>query len=374
MSLYTIRDFTRLRQYSHIVWDIDRTITDENGALSEEVAAKIVNLALDDGVFHSFITGRDAQWMQAKVINRLIPFYKFLDVRGRLDFYGEVGCVIQHVSEDGTVSKRFDIEIENHPLKTNANGIRDKLRALVYDPAELKAYNGGKLRAAEEVIYDANDCGWIIDPTKRVAPECHPYIWATSKAAFATFEKIRTKEGYFSDFDQDPYADRLRRMIKEEGFTEQVDIEVIGTAINIVPRLNGSKLGKSWATGKALMHIWDKIGKNVFGLDHVVSRTICAGDGRADLDFTKPMFPKSLGKDTPQNPIGIIFVGGEHDLPKKSSPDYDLCKNILIQATGQGTLAVNAREQRISWQNAMGARVISEVLDYLKMWGYFRQF
>lgn len=372
--LFTIKDFTRLRQYSHIVWDIDRTITDENGELSEEVAAKIVNLALDDGVYHSFITGRDAKWMEKKVIKRLIPFFKFLDVRGRLDFYGEVGCVIQHVSEDGTVSKRFDAEIENHPLKTNENGIRDKLRALVYDPANLKQFEGEKLLSGEEVIYDADEDGWIFEPTKRLAPACHPYIWAKSKEAFATFEKIRTKEGHFSDFDQDPYAEILRAMINAEGFTDLVDIEVIGTAINIVPRLNGSKLGKSWATGKALVHIWGKIGKNVFGLDHVTSRTISAGDGRADLDFTRPTFPTSLGVDIPHNPIGIIFVGGEHDLPKKNTPAHDLCDNILIQATGQGTLAVNAREQRISWQNAMGARVISEVLDYLKMWGYFRKF
>ncbi len=372
--LFSIKNFTHLRQYSHIVWDIDRTITNESGELSEEVAAKIVNLALEDGVYHSFITGRDATWMKKKVIDRLIPFYKFLDVRGRLDFYGEVGCVIQHVAENGEVSKRFDAEIENHPLKTNANGIRDKLRALVYDPAKLKAYNGGKLRAAEEVIYDANDCGWIIEPSKCVAPECHPYIWATSKEAFATFEKIRTKEGYFGDFDQDPHADRLRSMIKEEGFTEQVDIEVIGTAINIVPRVNGSKLGKSWATGKALMHIWEKIGKNVIGLDQIIAKTISAGDGRADLDFTRPTFPKSVSTALTRTPIGIIFVGGEHDLPKFGSPDFGLRENILIQATGQGTLAVHARERRISWENAMGARVISEVLDYLKMWGYFRKF
>ena len=373
--LFTIKDFTRLRKYSHIVWDIDRTITDENGALSEEVAAKIINLALEDGVYHSFITGRDAQWMQKKVIDRLVPFYKFLDVRGRLDFYGEVGSVIQHVSDDGTVSKRFDAEIEHHPLKTNQNGIRDKLRALVYDPATLQAYEGGKLDTAEEVIYDADDCGWIIDRTKTVAPPCHPYIWARSKEAFATFEKIRTKEGFFNDFDQDPYAERLRAMITQEGFAEQVDIEVIGTAINIVPRLNGSKLGKSWATGKALLHLWEhKIGKNEVSLEQVIAGTISAGDGKADLDFTKPSFPEAIAKELKRKKIDIIFVGGELDLPKLGSADYALRENIIIQATGQGTLAVHARERRISWQDAMGARVISEVLDYLKLWGCFKRF
>ncbi|HLC49233.1 MAG TPA: hypothetical protein VJI96_02500 [Candidatus Andersenbacteria bacterium] len=373
--LFTIRDFTRLRQYSHIVWDIDRTITDENGALSEEVAAKIINLALNERVFHSFITGRDADWMKVKVIDRLIPFFKFNDVRGRLDFYGEVGSVIQRVSDDGTVTERFDSEIENHPLKMNANGVRDKLRALVYDPEKLESFNGRKLEAAEEVIYDANECGFVIDRTKHVAPICHPYIWATSKKAFATFEKIRNKEGYFNDFDQDPYAERLRSMITTEGFSDQVDIEVIGTAINIVPKLNGLKLGKSWATGKALMHIWEqKIGKNEISLDQVIAGTISAGDGRADLDFTKPMFPEAIARDLKRNRVDIIFVGGELDLPKVGSADYSLRENIIIQATGQGTLAVNARERRISWQDAMGARVISEVLDYLKMWGHFREF
>ena len=109
-------------------------------------------------------------------------------------------------------------------------------------------------------------------------------------------------------------------------------------------------------------------------LEQVIAGTISAGDGKADLDFTKPSFPEAIAKELKRKKIDIIFVGGELDLPKLGSADYALRENIIIQATGQGTLAVHARERRISWQDAMGARVISEVLDYLKLWGCFKRF
>jgi len=374
--LFSIPNFARIKKYGHIIWDIDRTITDEDGRLSQEVAAKICNVAKEDGVFHSFITGRDAAWICANVIVPLQQFYMFADVRNKLDFYGEVGSVIQHVDESGNVTKWFDADIEKHPLRTNQNGIRDKLRKLVYDPDQLSPFQEGmKLETTQEVYFDANGQGYVVNLDRQEVPLCHPYIWSTSKEAFATYEKIRSSDGRISDFDQTPFADKIREVIRQEGMQDQIDLEVIGTAINIVPKVNGGKLGKSWAAGKALLNLWDKkLGRRV-PLDAVVAGTISAGDGLADLDFTVPVFPHTVEGELRTKPcLDIIFVGSRNDLPKPGHHSFELTKNIIIQATGEGTLAVHSNRQSITWHDAIGATVIAQVLDYMKLWTSFRSF
>ena len=64
--MHRIVDWAKLRHFSHIIWDIDGTIT-EHDKLSEEATIKIINLALK-GVYHSFITGRDGDWIITNVI------------------------------------------------------------------------------------------------------------------------------------------------------------------------------------------------------------------------------------------------------------------------------------------------------------------
>lgn len=374
--LFCIPSFARVRRYGHFIWDIDRTITGEDGMLSQEVAAKICNIAREDGVFHSFITGRDAEWIFVNVIIPLKDFYMFADVRTRLDFYGEVGSVLQHVDEYGAVTKMFDPDIERHPLKTNENGIRNKLRSLVYDPDQLSEYvSGARLETTQEVIYDANGRGYVVNLGSSAVPLCHPYIWSTSKEAFATFEKIRTADGRISDFDQQPFADKIHDVIRQEGMQDYIDLEVIGTAINIVPKVNSSRLGKSWAAGKALVNLWDRKLKRRVPLEAVISGTIAAGDGLADLDFSHPIFPHCVDSELRgEANVDVVFVGSERDLPKPGQERSELLKNIIFKATGEGTLAVHANCQSITWHDAIGATVISEVLDYMKLWNHFRPF
>lgn len=78
--MYVINNWRQLRQFSHIIWDIDGTIT-ERDVLSEDVMFKITILAQRYGVYHSFITGRDAKWIIEKLIEPMSGFYNFARVR-----------------------------------------------------------------------------------------------------------------------------------------------------------------------------------------------------------------------------------------------------------------------------------------------------
>lgn len=341
-----------LRRVSHIIWDIDGTITDETGKLDATVAAQILDLA-KAGIHHTFITGRDAAWIQNHVINPMKNAPDFAGNRDRLRFYAEVGCVelTDEVDDQGNLIRIFDVDIENHPLKKNELNIRTALQDLVYDPAKLKPYTPSVSPASDEkVIYDANEKGWIVN-VNQAPPRCDEYIWADSKEAFATFEKIRDVTGKIKDFDQTPYAQEIRRMISENGFEDFIDIEVIGTAINITPKLEGEKLGKAWAAGKALLALHNQLG--IDDLDRIIRSTICAGDGAADFEFTIPRFV-GLSQPTEQN-IPMIFVGSEHDWVL----DSELRDNVIICPADD---EVN------------GARVVSEALDFLEDGEYFQSF
>lgn len=127
--MYTIKDFTRLHHISTIIWDIDGTITDPNGEVNREVAAKIINLGLS-GIYHLFITGRDAGWIIRNVIEPMTQFYDFPRMHDNMVFFAEVGCLILTVDAKGNVTKTINPKVQNHPLRLNANGIRDRLKKL----------------------------------------------------------------------------------------------------------------------------------------------------------------------------------------------------------------------------------------------------
>lgn len=379
--LYRINNFSKLGTASHLVWDIDGTITDEHGQLSQEIAAKLIGLARM-GIYHSFITGRDALWIIEKVIEPLKQFYNFPSVRDHFVFYAEVGCIALRVGEDGGVVQVEAEEIKNHSLKCDKQ-LRQMLRELAYHPVDpgLATQGDGAVERCDRptqfdpfVLYDANDRAWRRAPGQK-EPLCPPYIWSDTKQVFATLEKVRDEEGDVGrPFDTAPFEQAVRRTIATAGFDSVVDIEAISTAINIVPKVNGLKLGKSWAAGKAILHVWHlKLGQGV-PLDQVIARTLAFGDGKADLDFTSPIFPTSVMQRLDKPALQIVFVGGEDDLPAAGSPESALCGNIIIQATGLGDLSVNYHKRYIHLQEGRGARVVSEALDFLKLWDYFQKF
>lgn len=370
--MYKILDFAKLHFISNIIWDIDGTITDESGQVSHEVAAKIINLGLE-GIYHSFITGRDAEWIMERVIKPMHRYFNFTRVIDNLIFFAEVGCVMIERDPTGQwVSKPYFL-VEKHPLATNQNEIRDKLSNLSFNPTE-KFVKGSSLPTNCEVIYDANDQCWLIDRSKP-SPFCHPYIWSPYKKVFATFEKIRDENGKVKSFDQTPFEDIVKKTIKEAGLEESIGVETVSTAINIVPIVDSTiKLGKSWAAGVALLNIQEKkLGKAVV-LDEVIDKTIAVGDGRADLDFTVPSFSQEISCLLQHKTIQIIFVGEEQDLPSLGHPDAKLRQNIIIRATARGDLSFDYTKDVIYLQAAKGGRVVSTVLDFLKQWNYFRHF
>ena len=370
-GMFVINYSTKLHTVSHIIWDIDGVITGEDGSLSHEVAAKIICLG-SQGIFHSFITGRDADWLIENIVTPMKSFSTFAEVRQNLTFYGEAGSVIVDIV-NGEVTARVHPQAEVHPLATNKDGIRDLLRELVYDPKKLKAYKRKRIGPREKVIYDANQRGWIVNIDKN-EPPLHPYIWSTSKKVFATLEKIRDEEGKIQVFDQIPFVQIVNRMIRESGLEEFIEVAPADTAIDIVPKANGLRLGKSWAAGRALQHIQEDILGSIPLLDSVIDATIAFGDSEADLDFTVPLFPKNIQRRLQHNTLQIVFVGDEHGLPSPGHQRAKYTDHIIIQGTGAGDLAFDWPKNLIHLHAAKGARVVSAVLDFLKQWDYFKPF
>jgi hypothetical protein len=373
--MYQILDWGRLRRFSHIIWDIDGTIT-EKDILSDEVTIKILDLA-QNGVYHSFITGRDAGWLIKQLIKPMQKFFNFTKVMQNLVFYAEVGCVLINADAQGNYRRTFIEEIENHPLRADEGNIRAVLKGLAFDPdnpEKLRRWQrGDPIPTGFDPIYDANGVGYLVD-VSQPAPACHPYVWSPTKEAFATFEKIRNEEGGVKSFDQAPYEEIIADAIAKAGFADQIKTETVSTAINIVPAINKTPLGKSWAAGRAIMNIQEhKLSRSV-GLDTVVTRTVAVGDGMADFDFTVPSFPTELRALLQHSTIPIVFVGQERDLPPCNSPKHALCKNTIIQATGLGELQFLYTKEMIRLRPATGPRVVSAVLDFLKNWDYFGSF
>ena len=373
--MFFIKDFAKLHHASHIIWDIDGTITDEDGELNHEVAAKIICLG-SQGIYQTFITGRDADWLIENIVTPMQSFYMFTEVSHNLAFYGEAGSVIVGVA-NGKPTYSIHSQVKDHPLATNRGGIRDSLRELVYDPInpkQLMAFESGrKIGPREKVIYDANKKGWIVNIDEN-EPPLHRYIWSTSKKVFATLEKIRDEEGGVQVFDQTPFVQIVDNMIKEKGLQDLIDIAPAGTAVDIVPKADGLRLGKSWAAGRALMHIHkDKLGGKPL-LDSVIDATVAFGDSEADLDFTVPLFPNEIQCKLQHKTLQIVFVGDGHGLPSHDHRREEYKKHIIIQGTGTGDLAFEWPRNIIRLHAAKGARVVSAVLDFLKQWDYFMAF
>jgi hypothetical protein len=370
--MHRIVDWAKLHHFSHIIWDIDGTIT-ERDKLSEEATIKIINLALK-GVYHSFITGRDGDWIIANVIQPMSKFFHFGMVNSQLDFFAEVGCVFVTSTQPGRYSLDVNPSVADHPLITNKNGIRDKLRGLVYDPQKLEARKKGhRVSLRCDVIHDANGVAYCVDRSKS-SPNCYPYVWSVYKKAFATFEKVRDEDGKVKTFEQQPYEDIALNEIKKAGFSESIKTEVVSTAINVIPVVDGLSLGKSWAAGIAIKNVAENKLHGAFSTEDVLARTVAIGDGLSDLDFTEPTFSHADAKKLTRKSVPIIFVGQQSDLPKAGQHKERLLKNIIIQATGHGELQFMYTAPRIELTPATGPRVVSAILDFLKNWDYFGGF
>ena len=274
--MHEILDWAKLRHFSHIIWDIDGTIT-ENDKLSGEATIKIINLALQ-GVYHSFITGRDGQWIVDNVIKPMAKFFHFGLVHDKLAFFAEVGCVLVPSYPVAASEMPLHPAVGEHPLCTNKDGIRDKLRELAYDPATLmKPKKGHRAPSNRDIVYDANGVAYLVDRSKP-SPKCYQYIWSPYKIAFGTLEKIRDEKGKTKTFDQQPFDEIITTEIKKAGLADSVRTEIVSTAVNIVPVVNRVSLGKSWAAGIAIENIVDKL-HGSFALDEVLRRTVAIGDG-----------------------------------------------------------------------------------------------
>lgn len=143
-----------------------------------------------------------------------------------------------------------------------------------YNPENLRRLEANEILNPVEyyVVYDADKVGWVV-PRTAAAPSFPQHIWSVYKEVFATFENLRDQQGKALYFDQSPWAEQLQKVIEETGFADQIEVEIVSTALNIVPKIDGLRLGKSWAAGVALLHLWEKLGRS-FTLDEIINQTI----------------------------------------------------------------------------------------------------
>ena len=290
-----------LHKFSHIIWDVDGTIT-EGDTLHSGVLRNIAELA-ENGVFHSFVTGRDAAWLIEHLIADLAQLNR--DVLMRMNFFAEIGSVNIEIGADGSYKTSINPLLAEHPLVQNRGGIRDRLRALVYDPALLHV--GGYDKNNDIVIYDANGIAYLI--ARVTTPPPFPdYIWSSYKEAMATFENIRLSYGeaaYIADHSS--CVETIEQIIKDDGLENSIAVEPVATAINIVPAVNGIRYGKAWGAGQAIGALAraQKISSRA-----LVNKTIAFGDSISDLDLGTPLLDGGMRVGR----LPVVFVGNPSTL------------------------------------------------------------
>lgn len=379
---YDILHYDRLQQYGHLMWDVDGTMT-RGDVLSDDIVIRIFQLCQNQHIYNSFITGRDPQWIIEKVIEVMGRFPLFSRALDKLSFWAEVGCVKIEVSiEVGpngqsklNIQKVVNPLLEGHDIMRS--DVRNALRALAYDPTQdhdgkMLPYEAGVPNELPNIIFDANKVPWQVDLSK-YKPACPDYIWSPYKEVFGTLEIIRDSTGQCLRPDsQKPFVKIIEDKLAELGCSDTIGVEEVGTALNIIPKLNGISLGKAWASGMSLLHIANhKLGGSKV-LDHVIDGTLSFGDGKSDLDFTKPYFSAADQRFLTHKTLPIVFVGGEKDLPGPNDQNAELLDNIIIRSTG-----VNTTRQRRNGQPYLdtcdGPDTVIKVLDVLKTWDFFQR-
>lgn len=379
-GIFVVNDYTKIPETSILLLDIDGTLTGSDGKITDQVAWQLTRLADEKGIYINFITGRDVRWLVKYAIRPLWKFARYPDIRSRFRFYAESGCVrIAFGEADECMIKKPPV-LDDHPLCEPET--RAKLAKLSYNPGNLiRADQLGRARRInEEEIYDANGVAFIIPARERERPTLWEHVWSNTKQVIGTYEKHREQSGKVKDINQEVYVSEVKKNLDLMGLAKHMHVEVPDTAINLVPKVNGKAMGKSWAAGLALQEIREyHLRGDAGGVEwsQIIRRTLAFGDGEADLDFTSPDLPDGKAKDALDDHMPkMVFVGPPSAIPKEGKPQYPLRRNIIIQATGNmPVIGVPDRAgglPTIKWGSASGAVVFSEVIDFL--WDCFRAF
>lgn len=292
----------------HFIWDVNGTIT-EKDAPDQEILGRIIQTA-GKGAHHSFITGRDAEWLGEFLINPIKKINGFQKTRKNLHFYPELGLL----TLDPVSGKKEKAElIKGHPiadLKT-----REKLAGLFYQEKDLLPYNGEK-KAGYYLGGNANGKMFLIPEKPKV--EFPWFIWSTSKNIIGTGEIIRNADATLNKECAKQVIKSTKRLdtaLEKLELSEYIKPSPISTAINLVPVVEGSPLDKNMAAGLAIKIAGDALGVS---LPEIAGQTVAIGDGAADLMFATPILgiipiffvgPKTQLNPTPMQEKQLAIVG-----------------------------------------------------------------
>ena len=334
---YVISDSKQLdRKYGHFIFDIDLTLTWKD-RVRKAVLSRILQLSCTTGIYHSFVTGRDAPWLTENFISKVKEHSQIETVVDKLVFFAEAGCVKIVIEDDLSVKTIVNPDLENHPIRNPE--FRKALRVLTYDPSnpdQISPYKKGqRVEHFQQLVFDANKIGWLIDRRQPVPP-CSPYVWSTYKEVFATLEIIRdVNYNCIRPATQQPYVRIVEQLIHDFGYDDFIRVQEVGSALNIVPVRDGVTLGKSWAAGMALLYIAENQLGGIEHLDRLIEHSIGFGDGRSDMEFSEPTFDLATSSGLVHKTLPFVFVGDEKDLPKLGAVDFHLMDHLLIRSTGR---------------------------------------
>lgn len=299
-------------QIIHFILDVDGTITDEDGPDPEIL--KMIIEAAKKGAYHSFITGRDSNWLKNFLITPLKKMEGYEEAKKRLRFYPELGLIT--LSAESEEEKITDL-ILGHPLTDSL--IRNKLAGLFYQPGNLSPYNG-----EEKPGYlpgkDANENAfWFPEKPKVQFPS---FCLSTSKKVIVTAEVRRKLDGTLdekcsAEIQKD--VTRLEEILRIWGLHNHIKPSPTSTAIDFAPIINGIPLDKRMAAGMAVKVVSDALKVSI---PEVIGQTVAFGDGTADLLFSTPI----MGM------IPLFFVGPKSQL----RPTID--QERQLAALGEGAI------------------------------------
>ncbi|MAG44778.1 hypothetical protein CL633_02710 [bacterium] len=326
---------------SHIIWDVGGVRTDK-----DKVDPRICELTAElesQGIYQSFITGRDAEWL----INMEIQPLKELGLfkMPHAMWLPELGLVhVDYEKED------FYIEpsLANHSLLQKK--IRDELKKLSHNKETVMPWataEGYGLSYAKRL--DANGKAFFVPHGGR-SIEMSNYIWSEYKHASAAYEVWRDENGDFAAIGQDEllhFKSIIQAKLQELHCLHDIDIFLLQSCISLWPK----GIDKAWSAYQVLQSISERTG---ISAEQITKKTLAFGDSASDLPFSSP-------KNMPEKSIVFAFVG-----PYVSWQAYENDSEL-----SRANVVIKSNAVRQKKDEPKGAKVTLEIMNYLMEKNYF---
>jgi hypothetical protein len=325
------------KKISFIIADVDNTVT-EADLPHPETIDRLIKLA-QKGVTTAFITGRNQHYVKRVLIEKIKERAKeqFPAIADKFIFRAEVGLI----EINDAISGKAEVSsfTNNHPLLDPK--VRNKIASLAYRTNSLAKWKqGDKIPNGFEVGADAEN-NLFLFPIKPPKEICFPdLLWDEFKDAMGGLEVRREKDGRITKERVDsilPMAKKVEKILQKWGYSNFAGVSPVGTSINLPMKIDGIFADKDWAAGKVLSYLSKK---SKMPIEKVTEESMAIGDGLADFLLSTP---RIKGKDLL---IPFFFIGPATQWqPTEKQKDNTVIRSLFPYS---------------------GAKITSEVLDYLK--------